>query len=57
MDGWLREYEYGPLEEVELECVRCGHTWYADGHREYGAWMPESENDLYCGECGVEGEE
>jgi Zn finger protein HypA/HybF involved in hydrogenase expression len=57
MDGWLRKYEGGPIEEVELECVRCGHTWHADGHREYGAWMPESENDLYCPKCGVEGEE
>jgi hypothetical protein len=46
----------GPVEERELGCPSCGHTWYADGREEYGWWEPVSEDDLYCPCCGVEGE-
>ncbi len=46
----------GPVEEIELGCPACGHTWYADAHREYGLVVLESEDDLYCPACGVEGE-
>jgi hypothetical protein len=45
-----------PVEERELGCPGCGHTWYADGGAEHGAWLPASEDDLYCPACGVEGE-
>ena len=46
----------GSVEEIELACPACGHCWYADAHREYGFVELESEDDLYCPVCGVEGE-
>jgi hypothetical protein len=44
-----------PVEERELECPSCGHSWWTDGREEYGVWFPSS-SDLYCPCCGVEGE-
>ena len=51
-----RLHRRGPVEEGELQCPACGHTWYADGREEYGWWEPVNEDDLYCPCCGVEGE-
>jgi hypothetical protein len=56
MDGWLRDYENGGVQEVELECVRCGHTWFTDMYCECGSWWMVDENDAYCESCGGDGE-
>lgn len=55
--GWLSEYEHGRVREWELECLKCGHEWMVEGHEEYGTWMPERDDDLFCPECGSDGGE
>jgi hypothetical protein len=56
-DDWLRDYEGGCVHEVELECVRCAHTWLTDFYREYGSWWLVDDDAAYCDECGGDGEE
>ncbi len=55
--GWLSEYEHGRVFDTELECLSCGHVWDVEGHIEYGTWMPERDDDLFCPECGTDGGE
>ncbi len=56
-DGWLRDYEWSIVREIELECVRCGATWFTDVYTEYGKVQLVDANDAYCPECGGDGEE
>ncbi len=53
-DAWL--HAPGPKEERELTCSECGYTWEAEGHNEYGLWLPERDDDLECPEPECVGE-
>ena len=34
----------------------CGNVWEVYGYNELGGWFPYDEDDVYCDECGEEGE-
>jgi hypothetical protein len=51
-----RLHDPGPRERREARCLECRRTWEAEGHTEYGVWIPERDDDLNCEECGAEGE-
>ena len=53
-DAWL--HGRGPRHWREVSCPACGFCWEVEGHYEYGLWLPERDDDLYCEECGEEAE-
>jgi hypothetical protein len=53
-DAWL--HSPWPREQLEARCPECGRTWEVEGHIDYGLWLPERDDDLFCEECGAEGE-
>ncbi len=53
-DAWIRDYEGGVVQEVEMECLRCGCKWLADTYTEYGTVWLVSDDDACCKDCGAE---
>lgn len=53
-EAWL--HARGPVHWREVRCPECDWTWEVAGHYEYCIWLPERDDDLYCEECGAEGE-
>jgi len=42
---------------IELTCPECGEAWLVEGHKEYGHWSADNEDDMFCYKCNVAGDQ
>jgi len=57
LDNYIMGVYQHQEEDIALKCPDCNKTWKALLVYDTGAWFYHNDNDAYCPDCGIEGEE